>query len=128
MDDIFGKFQKDELRKKYGYRLKKYIDFAMKNVFRSERQIEFEIYQAGTSRVSAITKNFEIEDHEKAYTMNGKIYVSDWAMEQKKEDLMHIVIHEICHVLNPEHSEDKVIKETDLRFKELSNYMMWKIF
>lgn len=41
---------------------------------------------------------------------------------------MHIVIHEIIHILNPEYTEKKVIEETDKKFGELQNLSEWKIF
>ena len=100
----------------------------MKNVFESDEKIEFEFYQYGLCRVSIITKNMEIEDNKKACVKDGKIYISDWAMEQNKDVLMHIVIHEIFHVLYPEYSENKVKEETDNKFKKLKKSALWKTF
>lgn len=119
---------KDELMKKYGEKLKRYVDFAMESVFESKQQIEFEFFPAGISKISKVTAYLPIQDNKKAYATKDKICISDWAMEQDKDTLMHIVIHEICHLLYPEYSEDKVIKETNRRFNKLSNSMHWKIF
>ena len=126
--NTIDKIQSIDLKQKYQKKLQKYIDFAMKNVFESDEKIEFEFYQYGLCRVSIITKNMEIEDNKKACVKDGKIYISDWAMEQNKDVLMHIVIHEIFHVLYPEYSENKVKEETDNKFKKLKKSALWKTF
>ena len=70
----------------------------------------------------------EIADDKKTYVINRKMYISDWAMKQNKDVLMHIVIHEIIHILNPEYTEEKVIEETDKKFSKLRNLSEWKVF
>lgn len=124
VDDIFQK----RLKIKYEKKLQKYIDFAMKKVFKNKEKISYDFFSKSLGVLTAIDKNNDIEDAKKAYAKNGKIYISDWAMEQNKEVLMHIVIHEIIHILNPEYTEKKVIEETDKKFRELQNLSEWKIF
>ena len=121
-------YTKNELMNRYGEKLKRYVDFAMESVFHSKKQIKFEFFPSGIYKISKVTSYLPINDNEKAYATKDKIHISDWAMEQDKDALMHIVIHEICHVLHPEYSEDEVIIETDRRFNKLSNSMHWKIF
>ena len=128
MGDIVEKVQKDALRKKYQVRLTRYIDFAMAEVFHFKRTIEFDFYKVNDMNVTTLTKMFEIEDAKKAYVSHGKMYVSDWAMEQKKEILMNIVIHEIIHILYPNYNEEKVVLETKCKFDEIQNSLRWKIF
>ena len=117
-----------ELKRKYGSKLERYIRFAQENIFDSKKEIQFDFYKVSQSEITIITKNWDIEDSKKAYVCNGKMYVSDWTMEQNKEKLMHIVIHELIHIFYSDYTEEAVIKCTNIKFEELKKNLKWKVF
>ena len=124
VNDFFRK----KLKRRYGDKLQKYIDFAMNKVFKNKEKISYDFFSESLVILTDIDKNNEIADDKKTYVINRKMYISDWAMKQNKDVLMHIVIHEIIHILNPEYTEEKVIEETDKKFSKLRNLSEWKVF
>lgn len=117
-----------ELKRKYGNKLERYICFAEDAVFGSKKEIEYTFYKVRNSNITYITKNWDIENSKKAYVYNKKMYVSDWAMEQSKETLMHIIIHELMHIFYPDYTEAEVIKYTDIEFEKIKKNYKWIIF
>ena len=117
-----------ELKRKYGNKLERYIRFAEDAVLGSKKGIEYTFYKVRNSNITYITKNWDIENSKKAYVYNEKMYVSDWAMEQNKETLMHIIIHELMHIFYPDYTEEAVIKYTDIEFEKLKKDYKWIVF
>lgn len=127
--NIIEEIERSELEKKYKYRLIKYINFALENVFKTKAKIDFKFFQINPGRNSIqYIKYIDIKDSKKGYVMNGVMYISDWTMEQDKNVLMKIVIHELLHILCPEYSENQVVNETDRKFNTLEKSIKWKVF
>ena len=72
-----------------------------------------------------VTRYLDIEDNKKGYCQDGKIYISDWAMEQDKSVLMEIVIHELTHLFYPEFSENEVIDFTKKQYEKVIKKSEW---
>lgn len=61
VDDIFQK----RLKIKYEKKLQKYIDFAMKKVFKNKEKISYDFFSKSLGVLTAIDKNNDIEDAKK---------------------------------------------------------------
>lgn len=119
IDDLLKQMANNELQKKYLYKFER----CKKNILNCFKDLvdgkKFVFYYAGGNW--GFSNNYMpwIKDSEKAWCIpyEGIIYISDWALAKGGVTLQKILIHELLHINFPDATEEKIIDETEKRFK-----------
>ena len=107
---------KDNLKEEYGKKLEAYISYIIENLFNFPGKIQYDFFERPILDRLSGSERISIPDDQKAYVEKGILYISVWAMKQRQDDLMRILIHELHHLKYPKYIEDQIVKLTEEEF------------